>query len=503
MLNLKILVVVCLYQSVTTKYDGLFDVLKISDVPFPQSSDIAAVIKAPYESEISEFSVCYRMLIDFYNDGMVHILKAWGYRNESLGPGGVFWQLTGLNTGLEVYGFQPVYMYLYRNIPGGGLGNRAFPYWHFPTLPKNMDTGTWYSICTSYSSKLKRIHMFQDGLKVFSFQFIDEEELPLRSSFFSEIEIGKNMRGLLTDFNIYSKYFEDQAMIDWTSGCDHEPGDIYPWDKNDIDTTQQQNGRINVTFVSIDRSVICPDPTAQVVEQTLTDSTTLNEKRRFTPRFKEYTSFVGSILEFMNDPYVKSYNEAIDLCMRLNGYLLTIPQNDEELEFMDKTIWDFKMKRASNNLTFLEKNSKYVEIWNAAETKLSNGDKSSKEDTFLSRELIFPNSGEFQLYHTLTGEPLSPYRPGDMMIYAYNTNPIVRKQCVICHSSIKNPNPEHTYLQKPIGWCQYDSCSQERYSGEICSFIMFGCPHGYPVQASRSHSHGPNLVTGDVGMGPG
>ena len=173
----------------------------------------------------------------------------------------------------------------------------------------------------------------------------------------------------------------------------------------------------------------------------------------------------------MNDPYVKSYNEAIDLCMRLNGYLLTIPQNDEELEFMDKTIWDFKMKRASNNLTFLEENSKYVEIWNAAETKLSNGEKSSKEDTFLSRELIFPNSGEFQLYHTLTGEPLNPYRPGDMMIYAYTTNPIVRKQCVLCHSSMKNPNPEHTYLQKPIGWCQYDSCSQERYTGEICSFV--------------------------------
>ena len=49
------------------------DVLKISDVPFPNSgccsiNHFAAAASAPMESDIPEFTVCYRMLIDSYND---------------------------------------------------------------------------------------------------------------------------------------------------------------------------------------------------------------------------------------------------------------------------------------------------------------------------------------------------------------------------------------------------------------------------------------------------
>ena len=81
--------------------------------------------------------------------------------------------------------------------------------------------------CSSYSSTLHKIHQYQDGLKVFSYTYIDEVEDPMPSDTFKNLLIGKNMRGLLTDLNIYSSFFDDDAMIDWTKGCAQKEGDIF------------------------------------------------------------------------------------------------------------------------------------------------------------------------------------------------------------------------------------------------------------------------------------
>ena len=46
-----------------------FDVLKVSDVEFPRYFKYAASTSAPYNKNITEFTVCYRILIESYNDG--------------------------------------------------------------------------------------------------------------------------------------------------------------------------------------------------------------------------------------------------------------------------------------------------------------------------------------------------------------------------------------------------------------------------------------------------
>ena len=112
----EVFVFFLLIYSVNTNHKGEFDVLKISEVPFPQSKDIGAVIRAPFHANISEFSLCYRILIEFYNDGLLEILKAEGYRNASIGWEGVFWQRTELNTGFELYGFQFFWLFFYRRM---------------------------------------------------------------------------------------------------------------------------------------------------------------------------------------------------------------------------------------------------------------------------------------------------------------------------------------------------------------------------------------------------
>ena len=81
---------------------------------------------------------------------------------------------------------------MHRNIPGGGLSNKAGPQHHHYCLARNVDISKWYHMCTSYSSTLQRMHMYQNGLKVHSYHFTDEEDLPLPSYAFKNSMIGWN-----------------------------------------------------------------------------------------------------------------------------------------------------------------------------------------------------------------------------------------------------------------------------------------------------------------------
>ena len=82
--------------------------------------------------------------------------------------------------------------------------------------------------------------MYQDGIKVFSFNYTDIKEDPLPSSAFERIRIGVNMRGLYTDLQIFSHFMGEKQLSSWTSKCDNSKGDIFTWKRHDVDTQQVQ-----------------------------------------------------------------------------------------------------------------------------------------------------------------------------------------------------------------------------------------------------------------------
>ena len=82
--------------------------------------------------------------------------------------------------------------------------------------------------------------MYQDGIKVFSFNYTDIKEDPLPSSAFERILIGQNMRGLYTDLQIFSHFMGEKQLSSWTSKCDNSKGDIFTWKRHDVDTQQVQ-----------------------------------------------------------------------------------------------------------------------------------------------------------------------------------------------------------------------------------------------------------------------
>ena len=197
-----------------------FDVLKVSNVPFPHTWAAGASLSAPFHRNIIEFTFCYRVLIDSYNEGGFWFVAAKPNDKDFF----VFRESLGLDSGFELDGFQFSALFLMRNIPDGGLGNMSMPYWHHSVLVRNIDPGKWNHFCVAYSSLKHILHKYQDGHKVFSFHYADKVEDPLPPTLFETLEILKNIRGHLTDLHIFSSFFTEEQMKVWTTSCDHGGG---------------------------------------------------------------------------------------------------------------------------------------------------------------------------------------------------------------------------------------------------------------------------------------
>ena len=153
-----------LVQSVT------FDVLKLSNVPFPSSNVYSVYFNTPYNKDIGEFTICYRYQIESYNDGLLSLLRTHGKYH--------LLDRIGWETGWGMDGYQSGILGLRRNVHGGGLGPTSYPIMHIYMLARNVEPATWQSICYSYSSSLQKLHMYQNGAKAFSFQYGDEKDDP-------------------------------------------------------------------------------------------------------------------------------------------------------------------------------------------------------------------------------------------------------------------------------------------------------------------------------------
>ena len=221
----------------------MIDVLKIDNVPFPQVhfGIYSATTSAPYHTNISEYTVCYRYLLDSYNDAMGVILAALEDADcfPICGRFSVQDRLSWKDSPLAgADGYQGGALIIGRNIPGGGIGGLQCPGHNSYVFAKDIQTSKWNHICYAYSPILHRHHMYQDGLKVFGFTFPDETEDLLGKNHFRNIYLMNNIRGLFADLQIFASYFDEEAMISWTTKCNNQVGEIFQWDKSKLNITQ-------------------------------------------------------------------------------------------------------------------------------------------------------------------------------------------------------------------------------------------------------------------------
>ena len=461
----------CLYCVAYVTCQEDIDVMKTSNVRFPEDSVYAARLNASHSEKIAEFTICYRFFIESYNDGFIYLLRMrtsdW---SDSYYYDGIFW-----DAGDEREGFQGGRSFIKRNVEGGGLINMQYPRYASYVLPKNIDVSKWIHFCSSYSSSLRRLIRYQNGQKVMGFTFKDKKENPLPQDIFEITQIGRNFRGLLTDLNIYSTFMDDKDLIKWTTGCEPSGGDIFDWDISKIKPLE----RIT-EMIKMDKNDICPDAAKPEPVQRPKTATRKAKNRRFKPYLAIGESFAGMVLEMVTGPEHKSYEEVEDTCFRVGGDLIMFPQTEEEMNLMDGVVWDLIMQRADNNQSVIDDYyNKY--LWaSGAWYKVPVGGitaeideeivKKQKGESYDPRELTYPNKGEVDLFHPWTGKKLYPYGRGTIMRPLQSANykyPRIRYECL---HSLREKKPGSYWHDRLTPLCFEGSIEAKGSGNPICAF---------------------------------
>ena len=131
-------------------------------------------INGSYKEPIHDYTICYRFLVEFYNDGIFNIFAT--YKDSSISYSRILDRFGGMGTGYESEGLQGGLFINSRNVSKGGLGGKNLPIYHNFVFPKDLDISKWYHNCVSYSNSLNHVHFYTDGLKAFSFNYHDDSE---------------------------------------------------------------------------------------------------------------------------------------------------------------------------------------------------------------------------------------------------------------------------------------------------------------------------------------
>ena len=459
--------IVFLYLLVYVSCQDRINVMKTSNVSFPYSGVYPALLNASYSKPIAEFTLCYRFYVESYNDGFMYMLNPktpdWGDH--------YYYEAIGWDTGYEKDGFQGARSFIKRNVEGGGLVNRQLPRYAYFVLARNIDTSKWTHWCTTYSSTLKRLVRYQNGQKVHGVQFKDEKEDPLPSDFFGITQIARNLRGLFTDLNIYSSYFDTDALISWTTACNHKGGEIYAWDTTKLNLSQ----KMDVSIISMDRKDVCPDPNQQDAIQKPRKTAKKSKTKRFQPKLPATATFIGSVLELITSPDRKSYADGQDMCFRLGGEIMMYPQNKEEMDMFDSVLWDYLMQKTGNNMSVLDDIIAQggEKPWEANARTLVGGltEDMNKQGTSNDiRESFYPDNGTVGLVHPWTGEFLHTYGHGTIYWPLGVAGFRDQRYNIQCFNSMRKALPGTYWWDRVIPLCWTELAEGKEWGQPICTF---------------------------------
>ena len=169
------------------------------------------------------------------------------------------------------------------------------------------------------------MHKYINGQKAFSFQFTDKEELPLPARSFELVKIAQNMRGMFTDLQIFSSYYDDDEMVSWTTSCNSDSGDIIDWNKNKI-FIQDNDDEPRANLIAVDKKDVCPGDSKPTPRQKAKETMGAERVKRYK-KTQVSGSFVNAVLAHYFDETLKDNMDCVDQCQRFGGDLMTFPQH--------------------------------------------------------------------------------------------------------------------------------------------------------------------------------
>ena len=95
--------------------------------------------------------------------------------------------------------------------------------------------------------------------------------------------------------------------------------------------------------------------------------------------------------------------------------LMNFPENQEEEDLLDKTLLNFQLKAANNNLTYLTEEWRHPRLWLEGQTKKPFLYERTKF-TLETRTNSWPWNGSLKLYHPLAEKRIHPHREGELIL---------------------------------------------------------------------------------------
>ena len=115
---------------------------------------------------------------------------------------------------------------------------------------------------------------------------------------------------------------------------------------------QEEEDAPNIIFKKGDKNEVCPNKPTPIQKPRISGRNM--ERKRFKPPVSP--PIVGSTAKLITGHKGQAgtnTNEAIDVCFRVNGSLMSLPQSSVEEKIMDKVLWNFMMKKAASNVSKL------------------------------------------------------------------------------------------------------------------------------------------------------
>ena len=335
-------------------------VLEVSDVEFPTSNEAAARIENFTIPETTTgLTACIRIKLEYYNNGYTTMFNF----NDGDGEKGYsfyFYLAIGWKTGLEMEGLQDGLSDVYLNTSWTyGVHDRQVR-WHFLLFREKIEISEWNSFCYGFSTEEKTQIIFHNGLKMHHYNSTKEDS-PIAKHF--DILLGLNLRGSMSEFNLFGRLLKQEEMEEWTGKCDmRRKPDILKWDPTIFNTTLTESSK-SVKVDYVDSGDFC-----RMISQ------------RGQP-----------VLEIEDDEEGKSPLMSKDRCLRLNGDLKHFPLNKEDLQKMDDVFHQF-----------LEAiNETYRLYWVEGRMRM--------KPEYLEKRDYYPEGGRWEAYDIKTNETIVPF----------------------------------------------------------------------------------------------
>ena len=126
------------------------------------------------------------------------------------------------------------------------------------------------------------------------------------------IEFGKRLEGFITDFNMFSRFFNENENVLWTTCQSFKRGDVFSWTTDFENLRYGDQDLVTIENTEVDESEICSSKYSYKIE----------------------IFWSGEIDNF----------DAEKICQEMNGEFHLLPETGEELKLLKDAIISYNMK---------------------------------------------------------------------------------------------------------------------------------------------------------------